>query len=206
MNNYTLMTITGETCAGKSYLLDELIARDMVNKIVSCTTRPPRVGEIDGKDYYFLSEEDFQWGLDRGDFAEYIKFNGVYYGTRHNELQSKITELKPGVIILEPNGVNIYEQYCATQAIAMLKVFVMTPEKVRLERLNKRFLKELNSCSDNPEDRFRLIEQFTNRVYSTATEEQKWVTSRRYDLYVSGEYTRASIELIKELIKNYKEV
>jgi len=197
------MTITGETCAGKSYLMDELVARDMVNKIISCTTRPPRAGEIDGKDYYFLSKEDFQWGLDCGNFVEHVEFNGTYYGTTNDEIQTKINGKKPGAIIVEPQGVEIYNRYCLGQDIKMMKVFVMTPEKVRLDRLSKRFLKELESSS---EERLKLIERFIKRIYATATEEQIWVQAHRYNAYVSGEYTESAIMLIKEAIKDYKEV
>jgi len=200
MNNYTLMTITGETCAGKSYLLDKLVENNIVNKIVSCTTRPPRIGEIDGKDYYFLSKEDFQWGLDRGNFAEHVEFNGTHYGTTNDEIQSKIDGRKPGTIIVEPQGVEIYERYCLGQNIRMMKVFVMTPEKVRLDRLSKRFQKELESSS---EERLKLIERFTKRIYATATEEQIWAQAHRYNLYVSGEYTEASISLLKEAIEKF---
>ena len=200
MNNYMFMTITGETCAGKSHLLDELVARDIVNKIVSCTTRPPRVGEVEGKDYYFLSKDDFQWALDRGDFAEVVEFNGTYYGTTHGEIQTKVDGKKPGVIIVEPKGVEIYRKYCSSQRIQMIKIYVMTPEKVRLDRLSKRFMKELELSS---EERLKLIERFTKRIYATATEEQQWSLAHKYDLYVSGEYTESAISLIKEAIRNF---
>ncbi len=48
---------------------------------ISCTTRPPRPGEIDGKDYYFLSKKEFERKIDQGDFLEYAEVFGYYYGT-----------------------------------------------------------------------------------------------------------------------------
>ncbi|MEM4261304.1 MAG: hypothetical protein QXG00_08725 [Candidatus Woesearchaeota archaeon] len=197
MNNYIFMTITGKTCAGKSYLLDELISKNIVNKIVSCTTRPPRIDEINGRDYYFLSEEEFQWGLDRGDFIESVKFNDVYYGTTYKELETKIDNKKPGAIIIEPNGIKNYEKYCSTQNIKMLKTFVITNENVRLERLNNRFLKELEFGNEN---KIEIIKRFTKRIYTTAIEEQKWLTAHNYDLYITGEYLNAAVSLIEKVI------
>lgn len=48
---------------------------------VSCTTRPPREGEVEGKDYYFLSREEFEEKIRHGDFLEYAEVFGYYYGT-----------------------------------------------------------------------------------------------------------------------------
>lgn len=197
-DNFILMTITGETCAGKSYLLDELVRRGIVNKIISCTTRPIRTNEVEGKDYYFVNKNDFQWELDRNNLIEFVKFNDAWYGTTNKEFQNKIDGKKPGVIIIEPNGIKIYEKICKEQNIRMLKIFVNTPEKVRLDRLNKRFLKELESST---EDKFKLIERFSKRV--RAIEEYTWKSAYDYDLYVSGEYIEPSIMLIKEVIKNF---
>ena len=202
MNNFVLMTITGESAAGKSYLLDKLTEQDVVNKIVSCTSRPPRTSEVEGKDYYFLSEEkfkdEFRWKLDRGHFAEMVNYNGTYYGTTHIELENKINGLKPGAIIVEPQGVNIYKKYCSGQRIQMLKVFVMTNEDVRLQRLNQRLLIELDT---DPLDKLKHIIRHTNRIIATATEEKTWSTAHKYDLYVSGEYLEPAISLIKQAIK-----
>src|SRR5205823_12081860 len=63
----------------------------------SCTTRTPRSGEIDGKDYRFLSDADFRTRLGGGDFLEHAQVHGDFYGTLREPI---LTNLKNGVDVL----------------------------------------------------------------------------------------------------------
>ena len=74
--------LTGPSGAGKSTIVAKLMARhDDLRFSVSATTRPPRVGEIEGKDYFFLSVETFQTWLKEDRFLEHATVHGNYYGT-----------------------------------------------------------------------------------------------------------------------------
>lgn len=72
--------ICGKSCAGKTYFRNQLEEIGYTPSI-SCTTRAPRDGEIDGVDYRFMSTEDFLVRLNSKEFIEYTCFNDVYYGT-----------------------------------------------------------------------------------------------------------------------------
>lgn len=77
-----LIVLSAASGAGKSSLCRELLARrpDIVYS-VSCTTRVPRGGEVDGKSYHFLSEAEFRRRVEAGDFLEYAQVHGNWYGT-----------------------------------------------------------------------------------------------------------------------------
>ncbi len=78
----TLFVLSAPSGAGKSTLCHALAQRrGDVRLSVSCTTRPPRAGERDGVDYYFLTEPDFRSKLDRGELLEWAQVHGHLYGT-----------------------------------------------------------------------------------------------------------------------------
>jgi guanylate kinase len=80
--------ITGPSGVGKGTLIKGLLERvPGLELSVSATTRPPRPGEVDGRDYYFLSEEDFAERAERGEFVEHAVYAGNRYGTLRSELE-----------------------------------------------------------------------------------------------------------------------
>ena len=73
---------------GKTTIAQKLLAaRQDVGYSVSCTTRPPREGEVEGRDYHFLSAEDFKRGQKAGEFAESAEVHGHLYGTLRAEVE-----------------------------------------------------------------------------------------------------------------------
>jgi guanylate kinase len=80
--------ITGPSGVGKGTLIRGLLQRvPGLELAVSATTRPPRPDERDGRDYYFLSEEDFAERVERGEFVEHAVYAGNRYGTLRSELE-----------------------------------------------------------------------------------------------------------------------
>ena len=77
-----LLIVSAPSGAGKTTLCERLLAEfPSIEYSVSCTTRAPRVGEVDGEDYHFLSEADFRLRLDAGEFLEHATVHGHLYGT-----------------------------------------------------------------------------------------------------------------------------
>lgn len=96
---HILMAVSGPAGVGKGTIVKTIIAkRDDVVESVSCTTRKPRAGEIDGKHYFFLSKEEFLRRIEEKDFLEYDEHFGNYYGTPRSFVEET---LKTKSVILE---------------------------------------------------------------------------------------------------------
>jgi guanylate kinase len=83
-----VLVITGPSGVGKGTLIRRLLDRIPGAQLsVSATTRPPRAGEVNGRDYHFLSPEDFNQRVRAGEFAEHAEYAGNRYGTLRSELE-----------------------------------------------------------------------------------------------------------------------
>lgn len=102
-----LFCVTGPSGSGKTTIMRSI----MDNELLSFTTRQMREGEVNGKDYIFIKEEQFKNMLDGGALAEYTKYDGNYYGLTLEELLTK-TEEKPAFFVCNNHGLQqIREKY-----------------------------------------------------------------------------------------------
>ena len=78
-----LVVVSGPSGSGKSSVIRKVLERSELNLTLSIsgTSRAPRLGEVDGVDYYFKSQTAFREAIDRGDFLEWAEYNDQYYGT-----------------------------------------------------------------------------------------------------------------------------
>ncbi len=82
-----LILIMAPMGSGKGVLISHIIQQyPQIQRLVSCTTRTKRPGEIEGKDYFFISREEFERRTLAGDFMEWAEFSGNFYGTLKSEL------------------------------------------------------------------------------------------------------------------------
>lgn len=175
-----LIVISGASGVGKGTVVKAMMARrqDLFFS-VSATTRPPRPGEVDGRDYYFVTREAFEAMIARGEMLEYDEHAKNYYGTPKAQVEEK---RKKGHVLLdiEPNGArNVKNNY--PEAVL---VFVMPPSVEELER-------RLRGRNDTPED------QITIRM-----ERAKWEMDQRawYDHVVVNDDAERCAEEILALI------
>ncbi|MDE7317122.1 MAG: guanylate kinase [Helicobacter sp.] len=142
-----IIVLTGPSGAGKTTLCDALF-KSFTNLrfSVSCTTRPAREDEIDGVHYQFLSKEQFQQGIARGDFVEYAEVHGNFYGTLKTELQTGIDVGWFTLLDIDVQGqMNIKKLY----GDYVLSIFVTTPSYKDLERrLLMRGTEDVNSLQE----------------------------------------------------------
>ena len=100
-----VFVITGPSGVGKGTLIAALCARHPELEVsVSATTRPPRPGEEDGVAYHFLSEDEFDRRLSRGEFIEHASYAGHRYGTLRGELERRTRGGTPVVLEIELQG------------------------------------------------------------------------------------------------------
>ncbi|HJY53324.1 MAG TPA: guanylate kinase [Candidatus Udaeobacter sp.] len=134
-----LFVISAPSGAGKTTVVETLRKTPSFFYSISCTTRAPRAGEIEGKHYQFLSASDFHARIEAGDFLEYAKVHGDLYGTLREPV---LTNLKTGVDVL----IDIDTQGAATIRnyddpiirMALADIFIMPPD---LEELHRRLAK-----------------------------------------------------------------
>ena len=98
MSKGTLLVISGPSGVGKGTIIAEILKSRKAALSVSCTTRAPREGEIDGKSYFFLTKERFIKLIEENGFLEYSLHFDNYYGTPRKFVEEK---LKEGDVILE---------------------------------------------------------------------------------------------------------
>lgn len=194
-----IVTLTGPSCAGKSTLEKMLIDRGFSNAI-STTTRPMRVGDVDGESYYFVSREKFESGLALDEFVENVEFGGNYYGLTVAEV-SRLTKLgKPIVVVCEPIGQKQIAAWCKANSFPLYAVFVDNHEQVIAQRFISRLSEEAMQGLGIDE---KTIGAYAGRMREMMTTERKWVAeawaSKLYNLRVS-EFNEANCDEIADIV------
>lgn len=100
-----VFVITGPSGVGKGTLIRELLAScPSLELSISATTRQPRAGEADGRDYYFLSPDEFQQRVEEKDFLEFATYSGNHYGTLRSEVERRLEAGHSVVLEIEVQG------------------------------------------------------------------------------------------------------
>ena len=134
-----LFVVSAPSGAGKSTLCDALRQTPDFVYSVSCTTRPPRAGEIEGEDYHFLSETDFLARVKAGEFLEHAEVHGKYYGTLRDPILSNLEKGVDVLIDIDTKGATAIREFDdAFIRQALADVFIMPPD---LEELSRRLTK-----------------------------------------------------------------
>jgi guanylate kinase len=167
-----LFVVSAPSGAGKTTLTTALRQKPDFVYSVSCTTRKPRPGEVDGEDYFFLPEDEFRARIEAGEFLEYAEVHGRLYGTLK---QTVIEHLETGVDVLidiDTQGAeNIRDCKDPFIQSALADVFIMPPS---LDELRRRLLKRGTESE----------EQINLRLANAAGEMERW-HDYRYTL-ISG--------------------
>ncbi|HEX7293438.1 MAG TPA: guanylate kinase, partial [Solirubrobacterales bacterium] len=100
-----VFVITGPSGVGKGTLIGELLKRvPGLELSISATTREPREGEVDGRDYHFLSPDEFAQRIEAEDFLEFATYSGNRYGTLRSEVERRLAEGHSVLLEIEVQG------------------------------------------------------------------------------------------------------
>lgn len=127
-----MLVLSSPSGAGKTTLSRMLLASEPdLAMSVSVTTRPMRPGEIDGKDYYFISEAEFTSRRDRNEFLEHANVFGNYYGTPANMAEAVLNSAKDVLFDIDWQGT---QQLKARAREDLVSVFILPPSKRALQQ------------------------------------------------------------------------
>ncbi len=165
-----LYLVSGPSGSGKSTLCRRLAAEGEAEFSVSCTTRAPRFGETHGKEYFFLTKDEFTAKVAAGDFLEHALVHGNHYGTLRSEVLGRLAAGVDVVMDIDVQGA-AQVRACQDPAIrlALVDLFVMPPDEAELARrlrgrgtdsdevIALRLHNAIGEMSHWPEYRYRLL-------------------------------------------------
>lgn len=156
-----LIVLSGPSGSGKNTVCDEVKKNNKnIWESISMTSRKPRKGEIDGKSYYFVTEEEFKKNIEDDNMLEYAKFAGNYYGTPKKNIQKHLDNGEDVILVIEIQGALQIKQKVA-QA---LFVFLLPPSMKELKR---------RLIDRNTESSSKVMERF-ERAYKEINELSKY--------------------------------
>lgn len=181
MKRGVLAVISGFSGAGKGTIMKELIKRYDYFLSVSATTRRPRDGEVDGKDYYFHTKEEFQQMIDHGELVEWAEYVGNFYGTPKKSVEEQLNQGRDVLLEIEMQGGMLVKE----QFPDALLIFISPPSaKVLKERLAGRGTES--------------AEEIERRLLR-AVEEVKYM--KEYDYIIVNDDLEDAINKVNDLIR-----
>ncbi len=187
MNKNKAIIISGPSGSGKTTIVKKLLENDDLNLefSISATTRKPRPGEIDGKDYYFLSVVEFKSKIEDNEFIEWEEvYKNHYYGTLKTEIARIWANNKNVIFDVDVNGAINLKNYFNEKAIS---IFIKPPS---IEELKKRL--QIRKTETPEKIAFRL---------KRAEYELKF--EKKFDYVVINNNLENAIEKTKEIVKNF---
>lgn len=124
-----MIILVGASASGKSVVVNKMKEKYNFSKLVTYTTRAPRVGEVNHIDYHFVSKKEFLNKLQNNMFIETTLYNDNYYGTAYEDIS------KDKALIVEPTGANVYYEKLKDKVMI---VYLETSEKTRFDRMKLR--------------------------------------------------------------------
>lgn len=173
---HKLVLFCGPSGSGKTTIVHHLMqVFPTMQFSISATTRPPRPNEIHGKDYYFLTPDEFRARVDHGDFLEWEEvYTDRYYGTLKSEVERILNEEHIALFDVDVEGGLQIRKHFGRQ---LLDVFVMPPS---VDDLHKRLVARATESEDSLRKRLSKAEkemqyafQFNNVIVNSVLEDAK---------------------------------
>ena len=184
--NGQLIVISAPSGAGKGTIIKELLKKDNQTRwlSISATSREKRIGEEEGVNYYYLTEEDFKKKIKEDYFLEYTNYAGNYYGTPKEHIKEKLDKGIDVILEIEIEGANNIKKL-VPEAIF---IFIMPPS---LKELVKRLKKRGTESNEKILKRFHAAYKEINEV-------------SKYNYVVVNDILEDAVDKIESIIKSEK--
>ncbi|MCI6653589.1 MAG: guanylate kinase [Ruminococcus sp.] len=185
-NRGLLVVYSGFSGVGKGTVMKEMLKREETFRLsVSATTREPRPGEVDGREYYFITKEKFLKMIEKDKFLEYAQYADNYYGTPKKAVEDMLNEGYNVFLEIEVQGGLQIMEKCPD----CLSIFIVPPS---LEVLEQRL-----------RGRGTETEEVIEKRMKAALVEQEYTS--RYDFVVENDIVEKTVDDIINIVKKEKE-
>lgn len=186
MKKGLLVILSGPSGVGKGTIRKEIMSKYPYLNLhysISMTTREPRNGEVDGQDYFFVTQEQFMNNIANNNFLEYSTFVGNYYGTPKEYVYSLLNDGKNVLLEIEVNGAKqVMKQFVGNNIVSIF--LTATIEEIRQRITSRR--------TEDP----KIIEERLNKAKS------EFSSQKFYDFVVFNEDKDKTVKTIVDIIKN----
>ena len=198
MDRGTFIVVSAPSGAGKSSICRRLLqAHPEIRFSVSCTTRSPRPGEIDGQDYFFLSPEEFQKRIEQGDFAEWEENFGNLYGTSMRAMKESLAAGATILLDIEPRGAKEIKKKFRGGVF----VFVLPPSQEELlKRLEGRGHESLDVIQARYAEAERELQEIFWYDYVIFNDDLETAVNQLISIYIAQ---KCKISNLKKKIKQF---
>lgn len=172
-----MLVLVGPSASGKTWVAQSLIKDYNMKKMVTYTTRPMRPGEVDGKDYHFISKEEFQKKVDEKFFLEHVTYNDNFYGTSFAEISDD------KVVILEPTGLKQYLKLIPEKLTVIYLRCSREIVRIRMMQRGETLEGALKRLDLDEKVFTKDIENLADYVIDTSSSNVVAVTKKVYALY-----------------------
>ena len=198
-----LIIISGTTCAGKGTVIKKLLEkRNDVALSISYTSRGKRTNEIEGKDYFFVTKDEFEEKIKNGDFLEYAKVQyGAYYGTPKKEVLKILDSGKDCILEIDVQGAKqVKEMY--PQAIL---IFIMAPSMSDVKaRIKARGMENNEQIIERFKVAYNEINEINNYNYVVVNDDLDEAVKKVEAILISE---KLRVDRIEELnVENEEEI
>ena len=175
-----LFILSGPSGVGKNSIAAELCRRSLASRAVTATTRPPKPGEADGKDYHFIGKDEFERWIQQRQLVEHTEYLGHYYGTPFFCLASAAASELPVVLTIDVDGgLQVKSKWPEATLI-----FVRPPSEAELRR---RLDERRRDDSDS-------VEQRLQRAH------EEYAYADKYDFCVVNDDLSKAVEEVARII------
>lgn len=183
--NGLLIVVSGPSGAGKDTICNNLVdTSDNTWISISMTSRSPRKGETEGKEYFFVTKEEFEERIKKEEFLEYAVYNNNYYGTPKDKIEEYLNNGIDVILVIDIQGAINIQKLIPTA----LFIFIMPPD---MKTLKKRLI------GRKTETKEKVIERFT-----TAYNEINNV--KKYNYVVVNDEVDKAVNKVKSIIQAEK--
>lgn len=182
MGKIKVIALFGKSGSGKDTISEWMVNNiENTHKIISCTTRPKRQNEEEGKDYYFLTDEDFAEKIVKDEMLEATCFRGNFYGTPLNSLNPE----KINIGVFDCFGV---QSLLDDSRLEVIPVYIFAPDKTRLIRSLQR--ENIPNCHEICQRFFTDEEDFKNIEFD-------------FEVFLNEDSNNCDFSSIKEVLNGF---